>query len=245
MMNRTRARADRAWGRRGVTAALAAACVAAGCSKPPPPPPPAPVQHTPAPRPVEVDGLLQAMQADSRVQFPQEQAPENEELARAVIRLADALAKGDSETFRSLLDRPSQAVLDDLLGTGEWYEATAKIEAVRVVKLDEGTGALQVAVQEPGRAYLLAWTAMPAFESFVFAASPAPGGTRARASDWDGGAEYTAPALGATQSGNEDRVGDQAPPEAPEAPAAPEEESESGPRRKNTPAGPVTIPGGS
>src|SRR4051812_11902011 len=63
-----------------------------GCSKPPPPPPPPPPRRAAAPPPPEkvaVDGILQTMRVDARVQFPQGAAPTDESLARAVISFAD------------------------------------------------------------------------------------------------------------------------------------------------------------
>ena len=147
---------------RNSTALAAAALCVAGCKKeePPPPPPPQKPAYTPPPpppEPVNVDVLAQSVGADARVQFPQRLAPIDEGFARAALTLADSLARGDDAALRGVLTRPAQAVLDDLIGTGEWYDATDVIEAVRVVELDEGAGTLTVAVQDPDGAYPLKW----------------------------------------------------------------------------------------
>ena len=80
--------------------------------------------------------MLQTMDADARLQFPPEVAPVQPELAEAVIEFGNALARGDDATVREKLDRPSQGVLDTLVSNEEWFDATEKIEAVRVVLLE-------------------------------------------------------------------------------------------------------------
>src|SRR5262245_53734699 len=119
-----------------------------GCSKPPPPPPPPPPRKVapPPPEPVKTDALLQAMKADARVQFPQGAAPTDEGIARAVISLADALARGDTDKMKTMLDPAGKTVLDKLVAAGAWEDSTGKaIEAVRVASLTQsGDSALVV-----------------------------------------------------------------------------------------------------
>jgi hypothetical protein len=87
---------------------------------------------------VQVEAILHRVGADARVQFPQSRAPTDEDLAEAVIRFASALARGDESAFGSLLDPSARSVLDELLSSGDWEEATARIEAVRVFWVKKG-----------------------------------------------------------------------------------------------------------
>ena len=114
-----------------------------GCGKkpPPPPPPPAPdVAPPPLPPQADVAALLQEMDADSRVLFPEEVAPIDVDYARAIISFASSFAQGDEEALRGMLDLGGQQTLDALVETGAWYDATDSIEAVLVVYLTEPIG---------------------------------------------------------------------------------------------------------
>jgi hypothetical protein len=170
-----------------------------GCGKeePPPPPPPAPRNTAPPPPPppdqVRVADILREVDADARVQFPQEQAPYDRSLAEAVIVLAGSIAAGDDLAMAPVLDPAGRAVLDQLVASGEWYDATGEIEGVRIVFVsqspDENTEAsaakVVLAVQDPGEAYVLAWNATNAGDGWRFSAEPSTGQTKARASEWD------------------------------------------------------------
>ncbi|MDX2016960.1 MAG: hypothetical protein SFY95_04880, partial [Planctomycetota bacterium] len=116
---------------RAIVAALALSVAAgalfslAGCDKkeevakaPPPPPPP-----PPPPEPVDIASVLRSVGADKRVQFPQDFAPVNAGLADAIVKFASSLAKGDAQTFGSMLEASSRQTLDQLTGSGEWEEA--------------------------------------------------------------------------------------------------------------------------
>lgn len=234
--------------RAGLTALLAGSLLLTagalpGCKKkeekkveaPPPPPPP-------PPRPVEVDAVMQSMKADARVQFPQAKAPTDENLARAVIEFASALAKGDATQMQGMLDASSKTVLEQLRASGGWDEAVEKIQAVRVVQLSgsEAGGMLSLAIQEPGSAYVLNWVISGADGRFVFGGMPASSQVLARASEWDnasvlpsaGGAALPKIDPSALTPGAEAQPGGEAP-----------AEDERDPRRRNTPGGPVTVPG--
>jgi len=173
----------------------------AGCNKPkplpPPPPPPPPVAREPdRPEPANIAGVMAAIGADERVQFPQERAPENEDLAKAVAQFAGALAKGSSREFGSFLDASSRPILDDLVADGRWDDGTSQIEAVRIVHMTtmmtERDGAMVVnaaqfvlAIQEPGEAYTLGWRAAKDGDAWQFEAVPTSDATKSRASEWD------------------------------------------------------------
>ncbi|MCC6678955.1 MAG: hypothetical protein IT436_17660 [Phycisphaerales bacterium] len=215
-----------------------------GCKKKePPPPPPKEAPPPPPPQPVEIDAVMQAMKADARVQFPQAKAPTDENLARAVVEFASALAKGDAGQVQSMLDASAKTVLEQLRASGGWEEAVAKIQAVRVVQLagSEAGGMLSLAVQEPGSAYVLNWMITGADGKFIFGGMPASSQVLARASDWD--SANVMPSAGPAGLPKIDPAalipGEEAPPPEGEAPA----EDERNPRRRNTPGGPVDVPG--
>lgn len=232
--------------RAGLTALLAGSLLLTalpGCKEkeekkveaPPPPPPP-------PPQPVEVDALMQSMKADARIQFPQAKAPTDENLARAVIDFASALAKGDAPAMQGMLDAGGKTVLEQLRASGGWDEAVEKIQAVRVVQLagSEAGGMLSLAVQEPGSAYVLNWKIAGADGKFIFGGLPASSQVLARASDWD--TANVMPSVagpGGPKIDNPELIPEEQAPEV-EAPAEGEERN---PRRRNTPGGPVDVPG--
>jgi hypothetical protein len=87
---------------------------------------------------VQVEEIMYRLGADARVQFPQSKAPVDEDLAEAVILFAGALARGDESAFGTMLDPSARGVLDELLSSGDWEEATGRIEAVRVFWVRKG-----------------------------------------------------------------------------------------------------------
>ena len=99
-----------------------------------------------------------------------------------------------------------------------------------------------MAIQAPGGAYILAWNGKREGNAWVFGAAPSQADSRPRASDFDGVAISTSvlPAEAATVTPTAG-TGPGAP--KPEAPA-PAGDQPSNPRKKSTPAGPITIPGG-
>ncbi len=172
-----------------LTGAVLAALV--GCKKeaPPPPPPPPPAPPPRAPDPVDIQSLLSEMDADARITFPQDVAPVDADLARSVVDFAGAFLSGDDSQVRSMLDLAGQSVLDRLLITGGWYDATDELEAVRVIELRESGGgqggSVTYALQTPGAAYTLAWTVSPGpGGGLVFSGDAADTEERPRASDF-------------------------------------------------------------
>lgn len=175
------------------TVAASGAMTLTGCGEkkeevkaPPPPPPP------PPPKPVDVGALTQTMRADKRVQFPAERAPLDERVARAVISLADALAKGDAESFAGQLTGEAKDVLEQLRNTGQWEEATGKIEAVRVVELaapgnNPASFGVTLAIQEPGAAYLVRFGATLTGDRYLFNGQSGGRLVKPRANQFDDG----------------------------------------------------------
>lgn len=213
-----------------LTLAAGAVFSGAGCEEkkevakaPPPPPPP------PPPEPVDIASVLRNVGADKRVQFPQDHAPVNAGLADAIVKFASSLAKGDAQTFGSMLEASSRQTLDQLTGSGEWDEAVEKIEAVRVTftsgmrDSDAVGGQFVLAVQEPGSAYVLSWNVVSAGERILFAAAPSSKATKPRASDWDNdpaAPEASAPEPSAAPAPTDAPAQGSTPPDASGAPAS-------------------------
>lgn len=239
----------------GLTFVLASTMLT-GCKKPPPPPPPKPVAPPPPPPPdpVTLDPIIAEAKPDARVQFPQERAPVDPTLAKAVIAFADGFAKADSSKVGATMDPLTKQVLEQLSSSGAFEEEMKKAEAIRVVLLSEtaieetnATGAqLVLAIQDPGSSYVLGWNIAKVNDAWVFSAMPTTGNTRARASEWDG-SDISAFAAGGG--------GASAPSAAPAAdestgvPAAPdepkkEEAPSDGGKTVRTPNGPIKVPGG-
>jgi hypothetical protein len=110
------------------------------------------------------------------------------------------------------------------------------------------TRGMLLAIQDPRGAYLLGWGASQVGDTWRFTNAPAANGDRTRASAWDGigplGFLYTSITAGPTPNLNLEGLGDGADTDTPGADGgAPSESDPSGPTRKNTPSGPVTIPG--
>jgi len=153
----------------------------------------------PAPAP-RVDPMA-GLEMDPRVQFPRERAPATPELAQSVAALASAIAAGDADRLRELVDPPTAAVLDELVGTGAWQEETGAIEVGRVVALEsqEESAKVGLAVQDPRGAYLLGWEGSNLRGGWVFtgfAVQGAPEASRAAQLDGAALAEAALPELG-------------------------------------------------
>lgn len=115
--------------------ALSAVLGACGKKAPPPPPPPPPpvtkvVEEPPA---LSMTTIAQELKADSRVSFASGVTITDEGFARAAVKLADAIARGDAAKLGAMLTRKGKGVLDELTSSGGFTDATKPIEAVRVV----------------------------------------------------------------------------------------------------------------
>ena len=101
---------------------------------------PNPCPAPPPPPDIALETVAQDMKADPRVQFAAEmKLPEEKlDLAKAIIKLADSLAKGDAKAMKPLLTRRAQALLADLQNSGGWEEATKQVEQVRIVLIRDG-----------------------------------------------------------------------------------------------------------
>jgi hypothetical protein len=153
-----------------------------------------------------------------------------------------------------------QANFMAFLQSPEGAEFRKKIEsAVSSTMAGTGAGAaggsvITLAIQEPGESYALAWSARKAGEGWMFSALPTDSATRARASEWDGksavvGFTPDKPQAEASEAGRPDLGGGGgngsggSGSNSPSSPPPPEPAPSPG-TKKNTPAGPVRIPGG-
>jgi hypothetical protein len=178
-------------------AAIVSVALLPGCGeKKPPPKPAAPPPQAAAPKPVvrqtDVATLLQTAHADKRVQFPSEKAPADEKVALSIIDFASAFAKGDSKALSAMLTGEAKDVLQQLTGTGQWEESTAKIEAVRVVEvsapgLNPQSFTFALAVQEPGIAYPVRFNASLVDGKYLFNGQSGGRLTHPRANQFDDG----------------------------------------------------------
>jgi hypothetical protein len=82
---------------------------------------------------VSFDTISQELGADPRVQFAPDVSVTDEAFAKAVVKLADAVARGDASKLRSIVNRDTKKVLSDLENSGLWGEQMSGVEAVRVV----------------------------------------------------------------------------------------------------------------
>jgi hypothetical protein len=197
----------------GLCVGTLSACKKEAPPPPPPPkaPPPAPTAPPPVPsgteasgeqaEPVKIDTVLAAAKSDPRVQFPQNVAPSDGSVARAIVDAANALAKGNDGALRAMLHADAQLILDGLVNSGDWETSTKRIEGVRVIAVNQtprneanATGfVVQMAVQEPGEAYVIAWEGAKQGMGWKLTGAKAPAGTKPRASDWADGATAAAP----------------------------------------------------
>ena len=188
------------------------------------------------------------------MQFPQDRAPVDPTLAKAVIAFANGLAKADAAKVGATMDPLTKQVLDQLSSSGAFEDEMKKAEAIRVVLLAEttiedtnATGAqLVLAIQDPGVSYVLGWTAVKVNEAWVFSATPTTANTRPRASDWDGLDFSVFAAAGGSASA---AVATPEETSSGESKNTSEEKKEAAPpsdggKTVRTPNGPVKIPGG-
>lgn len=163
-----------------------------GCGKkkePPPPPvnrePPPP----PPPDPVLISSIIGQVRPDARVNFAQEHAPVDRDLAIGMLKLCDALAKKDADALRPLLDPAGKAALSQI--EQDWGDL--EIEAVRVVYTDSGAkssadveAAPFVTAVKSTDAIVLVWTARRFGDGWVFAPGVSTPESKPLATDWDG-----------------------------------------------------------
>lgn len=80
---------------------------------------------------------MQDLKSDARVSAAGDLAVTDEPFAKAAVRFADALARGDEAKLTEMLNKRAQSVLQELKSAGVWTTATKGIEAVRIVYADK------------------------------------------------------------------------------------------------------------
>jgi hypothetical protein len=168
------------------------------CKKeePPPPPPPPPPPAPRDPDPVSFDALKTEVSMDARVSLANDLRIYDRSLALAGLEFASAFAAGadDFDALGEQMTEPTRQTLDDLVGTGDWFEVMDQVEAVRIVEFTQDPdvstaterGTLYLAIQEPGVAYVLGWDARKgAGDKWVWSQAWSTPNERTRASDWD------------------------------------------------------------
>lgn len=138
------------------------ASLLSGCGSEEEEPPPPPVRVDPGP-----GYSVQDISMDIKVQFPDKYTPMSESLAEAIADFASAIATGDIDAYRSMLDPGELIMLDIIQATGEWEQQTSNISAVRVVNLEDGESIAKVAlaIGTDNSAELTAWTVQRVDES--------------------------------------------------------------------------------
>lgn len=155
--------------------------------------PPAPVNREPppppAPDPVIISSIMGQVHPDARVNFAQEHAPVDRDLAIGMVRLCDALARKDAEALRPLLDPTGKTALAQV--EQDW--GNTEIEAVRVVYTDAGAkssgdveSAPFVTAVKATDAIVLVWAAKRFGEDWVFSPGVSTPETKPLVTDWDG-----------------------------------------------------------
>ena len=125
----------------GLTAATAL-LFGVGCGSEPEPEPvaqvqpkrvaPAPPPPPPAPKVVAVSDLMSQYGIDPRVQMAEEKAPGTTEQRVAVLRFFDAFARGDANTLAGMLSPTDALLLERMVTSGEWADATEGITMIDV-----------------------------------------------------------------------------------------------------------------
>ena len=141
---------------------------------------PEPSEHveTPEPEPVALAtsrendrNSLEGLDLDEAVDFPAINAPSSRAIAETVAALAGAIARGDARALHPMLDEPSQVILDQLVESDSWNDATGSITKVRVCTLEEDGSNIRVGlgVESASGAYLLGWEGERLGSGWLFA----------------------------------------------------------------------------
>lgn len=134
------------------------------------------------------------MGVGANVEFVQAEAPVNRALAEAMLRMADAFAKGDARTLGELLTGEARATLETLVSSGAWSESASQVEAVRIIALDDAAqfgeapeaAEFAMAIQDSRGSYVLGWTGEAVLDEWSFDSLVTITETRTLASEWDG-----------------------------------------------------------
>lgn len=156
------------------SSALAVAILAGGCEK----------KQEPKPQATGSVGMglnsegglppavsLSELTLHSKVQFPEDQLPDSLEVARAIAKLASAIAAGSADELKSMITPRDAAVLDLLVESGAWKRQADDVKSVRVCVINAaGEKPLQVGlgVENSLGAFLLGWEGTGDEASMIF-----------------------------------------------------------------------------
>ena len=104
-----------------------------GCKKEEPPPPPPP---PPPPRVTTVDpqNVAQYLTLDPKVSLQNAKPMDcSEDEVKAILEFMSGFASGDADALRSMMDSTGRKVLDNLVESGRWSDATSKIIEVSLI----------------------------------------------------------------------------------------------------------------
>jgi hypothetical protein len=190
------------------------------CKKeePPPPPPPPPPPAPRDPDPVSFDAIKTEVTMDARVSLANDLRIFDRSLALAGLEFASAFAAGadDFDALGEHMTAPTRQTLDDLVGTGDWFEVMDQVEGVRVVEFTQDPdvsttterGTMYLAIQEPGVSYVLGWDASKgASGKWVWSQAWSTPNERTRASDWDDASSDDLTAVVIADSGDSSAAG--------------------------------------
>lgn len=120
----------------GMLPAMALLALTVGCQdstpqtkvadKPAPPPPP------PAPTLTSVSELMAQLNISDKIVMPEDKAPATNEERRAVLELFDGFARGDQQAVSSYVSFTDRALLEDMVNSGQWENATKGITQIRL-----------------------------------------------------------------------------------------------------------------
>jgi hypothetical protein len=79
-----------------------------------------------------VQELMAELNIDPRVDLPEGRAPASTADRRAVLEFFDSVARGDSESLKSMLSEPDRDALSAMVAVGAWKSSTERIQKVRV-----------------------------------------------------------------------------------------------------------------
>ncbi len=125
-----------------------------------------------APVVARVEDPMEGIELHAKVQWPDKYRASSAAQAQAIAALANAIAGGDAEKAKGVLDAADRELLSDMIALGEWTSQTGGIDAVRVCVLKESDDKTQLTlglgVQDSLGAYVLAWKAPLGAEGVTF-----------------------------------------------------------------------------
>lgn len=130
-------------------------------------------QQNSAPVAVRQADPMEGITLHAKVQWPDKFKPATAAQAQAVAALANAIASGDADAAKGVLDQADRDLLADMIALGEWAGVAGGIEAVRICVLreseDKAVLTLGLGIQDGLGAYMLAWRGNNGADPITFA----------------------------------------------------------------------------